>query len=320
LQILPPAIDFGCILNDTSKRKYLVLTNVSKMAVNYEWSFLEEESNTLNAVQEEDETRNRKKKQKQLPINEVFDILPVSGRLEPGDTENVEFTYQAGNGLLYNGVAVCSVDGGPDYEVPITGDSSVVQFRLSTTELDYQEIPYNESSSKEFYIENIGKVPFEFNINLSTVSRPGIIECSHMNGKVVAGERYKVTVKFFPGVPDNINEMMLVECAHFPAVRFKVKAIGIYPGCLLSFPRLPDDEFQGRIDKAKARHDQGTITYAAPFSSLQAFNLMPQIPPKMVEKEKVMIKEQNYGAMEIEVEADRELLCEKIVNKIELMQ
>jgi len=43
---------------------------------------------------------------------------------------------------------------------------------------------------------------------------------------------------------------------------------------------------------------------------------MPQIPPKMVEKEKLHIKEQNYGAMEMEVEADRELLCEKIIEKI----
>jgi hypothetical protein len=40
---------------------------------------------------------------------------------------------------------------------------------------------------------------------------------------------------------------------------------------------------------------------------------MPTIPPKMVEKDKILIKEQNYGSMEIEVEADRELLCEKIV-------
>ncbi len=100
------------------------------------------------------------------------------------------------------------------------------------------EIPFNESSSKEFFIENIGKVPFEFNINLSTVSRPGIIECSHMTGKVIAGERFKVIVKFFPGVPDNINEMLLVECGHFPAVRFKLKAVGIYPGLLLSLPRV----------------------------------------------------------------------------------
>jgi hydrocephalus-inducing protein len=238
LQILPPSIDFGCILNDTSKKKYIVLTNISEMAVNYEWSFLEEETNQLNAVQEEDEGNGRRKKNKALPINEVFDILPVSGRLEPGQQENVEFTYQAGNALLYNGIAVCSVDGGPDYEVPIIGDSSNVSFKLSTQEIDYAEIPYNESSSKEFYIENIGKVPFEFNINLSTVTRQGIVECSHMNGKVIAGEKFKVVVKFFPGVPDNIDEMFLVECGHFPAVRFKVKAVGIYPGCLLSFPRL----------------------------------------------------------------------------------
>jgi hypothetical protein len=74
-------------LNDTSKRKYLVLTNISEMPVSYEWSFLEEENlSQLNAVQEEDENVSKKKKRKPkiLPINEVFDILPVSGRLMPG--------------------------------------------------------------------------------------------------------------------------------------------------------------------------------------------------------------------------------------------
>jgi hydrocephalus-inducing protein len=314
LQILPPNIDFGCILNDTSKRKYLVLTNISEMPVSYEWSFLEEETNSLNAVQEEDETRKRRKKPKSLPVNEVFDILPVSGRLEPGQTENVEFTFQAGHGLLYNGIAVCSVDGGPDYEVPILGESSFVDFKLSTQELDYGEIPYNESSSKEFFIENIGKVPFEFSINLSTVSRPGIIECSQMSGKVIAGERFRVVIKFFPGVPDNIDEMLLVECGHFPAARFKVKAVGIYPGCLLSFPRASDEDYQTRLERAKSRLEQGQVTYAAPFSSSEAVRLMPALPAKMAEKEKAMIKDPQ--AMEIEVEADRELLCEKIVAKL----
>lgn len=42
LQILPPKIDFGCILNDTSKKKYLTLANISEMPVAYEWSFLED--------------------------------------------------------------------------------------------------------------------------------------------------------------------------------------------------------------------------------------------------------------------------------------
>jgi hydrocephalus-inducing protein len=192
--------------------------------------------------------KKKKKKAKALPINEVFDILPVSGILQPHETENVEFTYYAGSGLKYSGMAVCSVDGGPDYDVPISGDSSFVSFKLSTNELDFGEVAYNETISKDFFIENIGKVPFEFNINFGTVSRAGIVECSHMQGKVIAGERFKVSVRFFPGIPDNIREMFLVECAHFPAERFTVKAIGIYPGCLLSFPRQDEDEFQERYN------------------------------------------------------------------------
>ncbi len=55
------------------------------MPVNYEWSFLEEEITNLNALRAEDDKKTKKKKkQKMLPINEVFDILPVSGVLMPG--------------------------------------------------------------------------------------------------------------------------------------------------------------------------------------------------------------------------------------------
>jgi hypothetical protein len=112
-------------------------------------------------------------------------------------------------------------------------------------------VPYNESAQRDFFIENIGKVPFEFNINLGTVSRPGLIEVSAMKGKVLAGEKYKVTVKFFAGVPDNIREFFLVECSHFPAERFTVKAVGIYPACLLSFPRQDEEQYSQRYDDVR---------------------------------------------------------------------
>lgn len=91
-----------------------------------------------------------------------------------------------------------------------------MNFKLSTNEIDYGEIPYNEQAIKEFYIENTSKVPFEFHINLSTVSRPGLVECHPMTGIVLAESKSKIIVKFFPGIPDNISEMFLVECAHFP--------------------------------------------------------------------------------------------------------
>jgi hydrocephalus-inducing protein len=146
---------------------------------------------------------------------------------------------------------VCSVDGGPDYEVPILGESSIINYKLSQDNIDFGEVPFNEMTQREFFIENTGKVPFEFNINLGTVSRPGLIECMPMTGKIISQERFKVIVKFFPGIPDNISEIFLVECAHFPQERFKIKAIGIYPGCLLSFPRMDDIEFYQRYEEVK---------------------------------------------------------------------
>jgi len=79
------------------------------MPVAYEWSFLEE-APLLNEQDEIDQMndskkKKRKKKAKALPINEVFDILPVSGILQPHETENVEFTYYAGSGLKYSVMA-----------------------------------------------------------------------------------------------------------------------------------------------------------------------------------------------------------------------
>lgn len=167
-------------------------------------------------------------------------------------------------------MAVCSVDGGPDYDVPISGDSSFVSFKLSCNEIDFGEIAYNESTTKDFQIENVGKVPFEFNINLQTISRPGIVECNPTTGKVVAGEKFKINVRFFPGIPDNIHEMFLVECGHFPAERFTVKAVGIYPAALLSLPRADEEIYATMFENMKQALENHEIQYTAMFKGAEA--------------------------------------------------
>lgn len=228
----------------------------------------------------------------------------------------MEFTFYAGSGINYSGMAVCSVDGGPDYDVPISGDSNNVYHRLSTNDIDFGEVAYNESTTKEFFIENSGKVPFEFNINLSTLSRPDIIECTPTTGKVVAGEKFKISVRFYPGIPDNIHEMFLVECGHFPAERFTINAVGIYPGALISLPRKQDDLelFQHNFDQTKLALENHELDYSAMFKGVEAVKHMPAIPPKFTDKEKIAINDPIV--LEIEAEVDRQTLCQKIIEKL----
>lgn len=99
-----------------------------------------------------------------IPINEVFDILPLSGFLQPGESEQVEFVYNAFGGQRFKTAAVCHVEGGPNYEVTLIGDSSLISYNLSVRHIDLGETQFCNWVTKEFQIENTGKVTFEYKI------------------------------------------------------------------------------------------------------------------------------------------------------------
>lgn len=77
-------INFGSILNDTTKKMVMTMKNVSEMALSYEWTFVQDDLGMSSA--------------QLIPINEIFDILPLSGYLEPNCEEQVEFVYNAVGG------------------------------------------------------------------------------------------------------------------------------------------------------------------------------------------------------------------------------
>ena len=91
--------------------------------------------------------------------------------------------------------------------------------------------------------------------------------------------------------------------------------MGIYPGCLLSFPRADDDALDNKYETVRTQIENKEIRYSAQFNGSEALRLMPTIPPKMVDKEKAIIRD--TFAMEVEAECDRQMLCEKIVQRID---
>ena len=213
---------------------------------------------------------------------------------------------------MHNAIAVWSVDGGPDYQVPLVGESSFISYKLSTNEIDFREVSYWNNSNDNFYIENIGKVLFEFSINLSTITRPRMLEVSPMNGKIMSGERFRVALKFKPGIPDNISELFLVECAYFPAERFKIKAVGIYPGVLLTLLKH-DDTFSERFEKTKRLLDKNKVKYDAKFTS-------SEVKVMTTGKGKQDKFQMDFYQMDIESETDRLYLCEKLLEQREIVQ
>lgn len=144
------------------------MTNNSKMAVNYEWSFQEEEAYSTQGIR----------------LNEIFDILPLAGCLQPGETENVEFIFYALMPQKFKTQAVCHVEGGPDYEICLTGDSSNQDYKLSSSVVEVGEVKYNDWVQRELFLENTGKVTFAFKVLMDDIQRKGLVEVYPLEGKV----------------------------------------------------------------------------------------------------------------------------------------
>jgi hydrocephalus-inducing protein len=146
------------------------IQNVSEMSFSYQWNFLEDEMDNFS-------------------INEVFDILPLSGFLQPGECENVEFIFNSVVNHKVKAVAVCHVEGGPDYEVSLEGDSSLISYKISTNLLELGEVRFCDWVQKEFFIENTGKVQFNFSIAINKIIRKGLVEVLPRNGKINGNEK-----------------------------------------------------------------------------------------------------------------------------------
>ena len=139
----------------------------------------------------------------------------------------------------------------------------MVAYQLSRYSVHFGEIPYNESSMQEFFIENIGKVPFEYTINLDTLQRPGILEVSPAQGKVAAAEKAKISMKITPGIPDYLEEVIQVEVAHHDPILLKLSAKGIYPALLFHLPRPEDPKHAEVLDKVREQKEVPQTNFEA---------------------------------------------------------
>ena len=84
---LPNELYFGCLLNDTFTKKTIKLERdtSSDLDVIYEWELIELENSYESLKRGKNVTR-------RIPLNEVFSIVPMNGRLKKGELESEEVT------------------------------------------------------------------------------------------------------------------------------------------------------------------------------------------------------------------------------------
>nr|XP_032813560.1 hydrocephalus-inducing protein homolog isoform X3 [Petromyzon marinus] len=189
-------------------------------------------------------------------LQEVFDILPLYGQLQPGESQAVTVSFFGHAGLRARATALCRVVGGPTYEISLLGEAADMSYQLSTTEVDYGKVLFDRVAEVEITLRNTGSVGFWFTGPGEAQGMEGLASgvpyISPHTGFVGAATEQIVRVLLLPGVPEPFQHAVALRIAHFEPEVLKVYGEGVFPIVHLDLPRNMDgyERFQAFLKEA----------------------------------------------------------------------
>ncbi|XP_065519872.1 hydrocephalus-inducing protein-like, partial [Lathamus discolor] len=261
LQIQTTAVDFGCILNDSKDVRYMEMTNCSPLVVQYHWAFLKDSQ--VNPV------RFMETEPLALGVEEVFDILPLHGELQPGQSQRVCFSFFGHANTVSQVTALCRVEGGPSYEVALRGEASRISYLLDTTEIDCGLQVFNKVTEAALTLQNSGKLGFAFAVlspgtGTAASPLPGVPLVVPSRGYVEPGKQQVLKVYYLPGVPGVFCRAFQIQLGHLEPEKISLKGEGTFPRIHLDLPR--NIKASGR--RAHVGFATGTIVHSLPREKL----------------------------------------------------
>ncbi len=224
----------------------------SRLPVSYSWALSEQSS--LQHVPSESLAAVTFPDQPVPLINEVFDVIPIKGRLLPGASDHIEFVFFGFPDLVAKALALCEVEGGPVYDVQLIGCAAQPGYQISNTDIDYGFQRLGELATHQVIITNSGSVDFDWDVNLSRVPSHelSMLRISPSSGIIKAGSSAKLDIQLLAILPTNIYIQVVLRLGHFDPVIINIRSSISFPQIVAWLPRSDDSSFDAFLTQARA--------------------------------------------------------------------
>ncbi|XP_048648423.1 hydrocephalus-inducing protein homolog isoform X1 [Marmota marmota marmota] len=177
-----------------------------------------------------------------IGIEEVFDILPLYGVLQPHSHHQVSFTFFGHADIVAQAKALCEVEGGPTYEIILKGEASLVNYSFDTKDINYGLQLFNYVTEREITLKNTGKVGFKFKVlaghqTSSENFRPGVPLIVPLSGFISSCKEQVLKVYYLPGIPEIFERSFQIQIAHLVPENITLNGEGFFPRICLDLPR-----------------------------------------------------------------------------------
>ncbi|XP_062355730.1 hydrocephalus-inducing protein-like [Cinclus cinclus] len=171
-------------------------------------------------------------------LNQVFDIWPLWGKLQPGEKQKVSFSFFGHVNTIASVTALCHVKGGPTYEVELTGEASRISYSLSHQEINCGFQIFNEICHSTVTLANTGKIKFNWVLNPSTAEQhlPGVFLVIPPTGSVAPGEKQVLKFSYMPGVPGAFSRTFQLKVAELDPENICLKGEASFPMISVNLP------------------------------------------------------------------------------------
>ncbi|KAM9374294.1 hydrocephalus-inducing protein homolog [Phaethornis superciliosus] len=193
-------------------------------------------------------------------VEEVFDILPLYGVLQPGKSQQVTFTFFGHTNIIAHVMALCRVEGGPTYEVVLSGEASLISYVLNIREINCGLQLFHEVAEAELTLQNRGRVGFNYRVlnpgmAAANTPLPGVPLVLPSVGYVGPGKEQVLNVYYLPGVPGTFCKTFQIQVGHLKPEEITLKGEGSFLRIWLDLPRniLGNEKYEQILMEAKEK-------------------------------------------------------------------
>ncbi|KAM4722980.1 hydrocephalus-inducing protein homolog [Rhinophrynus dorsalis] len=263
---------------------------------------------------------------KSQDVSQVFDILPLFGTLQPGESQIISFTFYGHSGISSQAVALCEVNGGPTYEISLHGEASLVSYMLSTTDIDYGIQLFDQVAEATVILRNTGRVSFPYTVinqNSESILTPmsGEPLVQPVSGHIAAGEEEILKVMYFPGVPGSFQRTIQLQVAHMEPESIALHGEAVFPRICLDLPRniKENEKLQTYLMEAEETMREKTHLHSssglAPTPEHYDATMDPML---LMEMERILMKEHATELLEQGVQGDSTQRTKSKLHKVSL--
>ena len=184
-------------------------------------------------------------------IEEIFDISPFYGSLHPGESQNLTVTYYGHKEIKAHVKAVCEIKNGPDYEMFLKGEASVLNYELSDRSIDLGYVAFDEICEAYISVRNLGKVTIEFGMvgpdvgdETDAIIEPDKPVIRPMKGYIEADKIETITIRYLPGIPKKFTKNLRLQISHFAPEEIIIKGEAGFADIMLDLPRFENESYK----------------------------------------------------------------------------